>query len=256
MSTRIGIVGVGHLAGYIVEGLFRDGATPAVLISPRNRERATALAARFPLGVAIDSQAVVDGADVVILSVPPGVAAKTAGALRFRPGQVVVCVAAAVRLDTIAAACAPATTVRAMPMTAVALGESPIPLYPQNDIAARALAPLGRVHAMTSEDDFETATVMAMHYGWVMGVVAEAAGWLVEHGIDPERAFALAADSTRAAAGIALDRGTALPGEVADITREGNYTGLGWHLLEERGVSRAWREACDRVFEASCGPRD
>ena len=255
MSVRIGIVGIGHLAGYIIEGLFRDGATPPVVISPRNREKASALAARFPLIVAEDSQGVVDAADVVILSVPPKVTTRTAEALRFRAGQVVVCVAAAVALADIAAACEPATSVRAMPMTAVALGVSPIPMYPGNERAAEALAPLGAMHVFASEQEFETATVMAMHYGWVMGVVAEAADWLIRQGMDSARAYALAADSTRAAASIALDRGATLPVEVADITREGNYTGLGWRVLGEHGVPAAWQEACERVFEASCKPK-
>ena len=118
------------------------------------------------------------------------------------------------------------------------------------------LSPLGRVHVQSTEADFETATCMAMHYGWVLGIVAEAAGWLRQQGMPATQAFALAADATRAAACIALDRGSRLPDEVAGITRPGTYTGLGWDRPGEHGVPAAWREACEAVLAASREPRD
>lgn len=249
--ARIGIVGVGHLAAYIVEGLFRGDRAPEVLLSPRNREVSAALAARFPLRVAGNSQQVVDGCDVVILSVPPTLTVESARALRFRPDQVVVCVAAAVPLDPVATACRPAATVRAMPMTAVALGESPIPMFPGNAVAQAVCGELGEVQVLGSEAEFEAATCMAMHYGWVFGVIVQAAEWLKAQDVAPDKAYALAAQATRAASAIALDRGTALPDELASIARTGSFTGLGWRTLQQRGVPEAWSEACDAVLTAT-----
>jgi len=253
MSSRIGIVGVGHLAGYLVEGLCRGGTRPALLLSPRNREISAGLASRFGVAVAADSQGVVDDSDVVWLCLPPQLAVEGARELRFRAGQVVVSMAAGVALAPLAEACTPAVTVRAMPMTAVALGASPIPLHPANDAAAATLAPLGTVHPLASEAEFETACVMAMHYGWVMGVTAEAAAWLESRGIAREQAFALAAGASHAAACIGQDRGPALPGEVRGITRPGTYTGLGWRHLCATGIDSAWREACQKVLDATRG---
>ena len=60
MIERVGIIGVGHLAGYLVEGLRRASQDIEITLSPRNAERAASLAARFGAAVATDNQPVAD----------------------------------------------------------------------------------------------------------------------------------------------------------------------------------------------------
>ena len=76
----IGIVGVGRLAGFLVEGLRRGGCTAPILLSPRNAIRAADLAQRFDGQVMPDNQAVVDGAGIgscMVANKVPGVRAAT-----------------------------------------------------------------------------------------------------------------------------------------------------------------------------------
>ena len=67
--TTYGILGVGSLAGFVVQGLCDDVADPpAVVLSPRNAETSAALAAAYPsVAVAADNQAVLDASDVVLV---------------------------------------------------------------------------------------------------------------------------------------------------------------------------------------------
>ena len=78
----IGIIGVGKLAGFLVEGLRRGGCDAPILLSPRNTQRAAELASRFDCQVMGDNQNVVDGVPLVIVAVPPRGALATIRGLR------------------------------------------------------------------------------------------------------------------------------------------------------------------------------
>src|SRR3954449_6989673 len=87
-----GVLGVGALGAAIVTGLCEDASDPPrVLLSPRNAEIATSLAERFAsVTVAADNQAVVDGAELVLVCVRPQVAHEVLAALSFPADRVVV----------------------------------------------------------------------------------------------------------------------------------------------------------------------
>ena len=114
---RIGIIGVGHLAGYLVEGLRRAQDCPEIVLSPRNAEKSGALAGRFGARVAADNAQVVEAADTVVLATRPAQAVQAATRLPWRAGQTLICVAAGIPLGALAAAGGPATVVRAMPIS-------------------------------------------------------------------------------------------------------------------------------------------
>ena len=92
----LGFIGTGAIAAAMVEGLAPD----RILLSPRGASVAADLAARFAgVTIAASNQAVVDGSDLVVLSVRPQVAEAVIRALRFRPGQKVLSLIAATGID-------------------------------------------------------------------------------------------------------------------------------------------------------------
>ena len=120
-DVRVGIIGVGHLASYLVEGLRRAGQDVEIILSPRNAERSASLAARFGAVVATDNQAVADAADLIILATRPGDMVAASKAVAFQPGQTVVSVAATLPLEALRPVVAPATAIRAMPISCAAI---------------------------------------------------------------------------------------------------------------------------------------
>ena len=89
----IGFIGVGTMNSAIVRGLCTLPAPPERLVlSPRNAEKAAALAAEFPslVSVAATNQAVVDAADVVFVGTLPAATEEVLRALKFRASQTVV----------------------------------------------------------------------------------------------------------------------------------------------------------------------
>lgn len=251
---RIGILGVGHLAGYLVPGLLRQPGF-AVALSPRNAEKAQALAARHGVAVAPDPAALVEASEVVLLAVRPAFAAAALEGLPWRAGQTLLSLCAGVPLEALAAA-RPAAIARAMPITAAALGESPTSLWPDLPAARAALAPLGPVVALPDEAAFESATVAAAVYGWLHALIGEMTAWQEAVGLPPETARALVAQTAKAAAAMVQARPEeSIEALTRDLCTAGGITGFGLERLRAAEAFGPWRDACDAVLARLQEPR-
>ena len=71
MIRSIGIIGAGHLAGYLVAGWRHAWPDLRVILSPRNAAQAARLAATYGAAVAPDDQAVAAAAEVIVLATRP-----------------------------------------------------------------------------------------------------------------------------------------------------------------------------------------
>lgn len=247
----VGVLGVGQLAEHLVEGWCDAAVRPSLLLSPRSRVRAEALAKRFSLEIAPNNQNLVDRSDVVILSLPPEQTIEVASGLRFEKRHLVICVAAGLKREPVANAALPATTVRAMPVTSASVRESATVLYPGNGAAEETLGLIGSVHVFDDEHTFEVATVTAVYYGWVFRLMAEIAGWLESRGVDEKEAKKLVAQMTRGVCAMCMEGGKDMATEDRVIGRPGTYTGLGLDLLQRMDAFSAWSETLDAVLEAS-----
>ena len=249
-----GIIGVGHLAGYLVEGLRRAAPNLPIILSPRNVQRSADLAARFGAQVVAGNQAVADAADLIILSTRPGDAVPACQEVAFRPGQAVVSVAAGLPLDALRPAVAPATAVRAMPISCAAINESPTLLYPDHPQARALFALLGQVHVLPDESSFTPASVIAAFYGWVYALLDETVAWTAQAGVPSQTARSLVLETVRGAAGMALSHPDQ---ELASLLRAlatpGGITEHGLDVLHRHQGLEAWTEALDAVLERMNG---
>jgi pyrroline-5-carboxylate reductase len=249
--TTYGVLGVGSIAAAIVTGLC-DGVSepPEVVLSPRNAERAAALAARFPsVRVAADNQAVVDAADVVVVCLLPTDAAEILAGLAFRPDHAVLSAVAELHLAGLAQAVAPATDVALVtPLPAVATRSGATPVHPGTTAATGLFDRLGGSLVLDDEVAYESigaasATVAA--YFRYLGTIA---GWLQDRGIPGDEARRYVADTFAALAGElstpradfdALAAAHATPGGLNEqLARD----------LAEAGVYDAVRTGLDRVL--------
>jgi pyrroline-5-carboxylate reductase len=245
----VGIIGVGHLAGYLVEGLRRTDPDLGIVLSPRNAERSAGLAARFGAVVAADNQAVVDAVPLVILSTRPGDAVAACRSVAFRSGQTLISVAATLPLAALEPVVAPAAVVRAMPISCAAINQSPTLLYPDHPRARALFDLLGQVHVLPSESCFNPAVVIAAFYGWVYALLDEAVGWATRAGVPTTTARCLVLETVRGAAGMGLahpDRD--LMAMLDDLATPGGLTEHGLTVLRRRDALAAWTEALDATL--------
>ena len=126
-ALRCGFVGTGTMSAAMVRGLCTANPPVAsVAVSPRNAEKAAALAREFPgrVTVAADNQDVVERSDVVFIGVLGPVVEETVRGLRFEAGRhTVISLVAAAKLDSLREWCAPLApeaVIRAIPLPPVA----------------------------------------------------------------------------------------------------------------------------------------
>jgi pyrroline-5-carboxylate reductase len=250
MSHSVGILGVGHLAGYLVEGFHRSETAIELLLSPRNRERGRELASRFGVRVAGDNRELVSKASLVVLSTRPDQALGAARGLPWRDGQVLVSVAAGVRLDSLIPVAAPALVVRAMPVSCAAIGESPTSIFPEHETVRHLFSLLGPVFAMPDEASFEAASVVGAFYAWVYALLHETTRWMESAGVSREAARGLVTQAMRGATGMVLTRADqTIDDMLASLTTSGGLTERGLEVLRESSALSSWSRACDAALE-------
>jgi pyrroline-5-carboxylate reductase len=249
-EDALGIIGVGGLAGFVVEGLRRAGDEREILLSPRSAAQAAHLAKRFGCRVAADNQAVLDGAGLVILSTPPAAVLPCVSALSWREGQAMICVAIDVTRATLAEAAPGALVLRAMPSNAAALGICPTPLFPAHAEAKALLSRLGPVFELEDERAFDAATALAGYHLWCYGLMEAVAQAAVAEGLPRTASAGIVAGLTRAAGEFALR----MPPE--EPLREpldrhgmpGTMTAQGLAVLDRLKAFEAWQQAYGRAI--------
>ncbi|MEU6249502.1 NAD(P)-binding domain-containing protein [Glycomyces sp. NPDC047010] len=203
---RIGIVGVGEIGRAIAEGLCAPGGEPVrVLLSPRGANAAKALADRFEQAeVCADNQAVVDGADTVVLAVRVPDRREALAGLRFRDSQTVVSVMAGVSLAELRRELGTgADLVRAIPLPAVRERASITVTHPAHPVADALFDRLGGVQPTADEAEFGVYSALtgtlSTHYAYLAALT----GWAAAQGVP-------AADAERYVRGLFRNLGRSL----------------------------------------------
>ena len=88
MST-LGIIGTGHLASYTIIALRNGGYQEQIVVSPRNSVVAADLAERELVTIAENNQAVIDVADIILLSIRPQHFTEVVASLDCTPSELV-----------------------------------------------------------------------------------------------------------------------------------------------------------------------
>jgi pyrroline-5-carboxylate reductase len=250
---KLGFVGTGAITSAIVTGLNADGAgRQTILVSPRNAEAATALAAKYEnVTVAASNQAVLDGSDVVMLAIRPQVAVAVLSELKFRSDHHVISLMAIIPVGKVAELVAPAARVtRAVPLPMVADRCGPTGIYPPDPVATELFSRLGTAIEATSADQFDafcTATATMAPY---FAFAAEIASWLARHGVPAADARRYIATVFQGLGNVAVATPqqslSALAGEFA--TRGGLNEQVMAHL-KEHGSLDALSDALDAVLQ-------
>lgn len=250
--TRIGFLGVGHLAEEIITGLLRSGlAAGEMILSPRGH--GPQLAKHHGITLAPDNAALVAAVDIVLLATRPSDAVAAISGLGWRHGQILVSTCAGVPLAVLQASVGPAEVMRIMPLTAASIGASPTTVFPDLPAVRPLLARLGSVIPLAHEAEFETATVSAAIYGWAQKLIGLGLGWSVAHGMAPETARQLAAETFVAAGRMIAERPEPVEALLHSLATPGGITECGLKVLEARGAEAGWNAACDAVLDKLTG---
>lgn len=243
---RIGILGVGSLAEYLVRG----APDVAFLLSPRSADRA----ARLGWPIAASNQEVVSDCDYLLVCLPAGTGLKVLQSLRFRPGQTVLSAMAGVSQPALAQAVFPAKAhVTMMPGYANQYGVGPSILYPPDPMWSDFLSRLGPVHQMKSQEEFDLAAVFGAMSGASFVFLQTLADWFSARGLDPDLSRRLVAETLRGNAEVLLQSQSTLEDVVKGVATPGGITEQLVAGLDGKGALQAWQDGMDAVFKRMRG---
>ena len=252
---RIGVLGTGSLAEYLIRGA--PGAGYDFVLSPRSPDRAARLAAAYGCTVAAGNQAVVDACDRVLVCLPAGAGLGILQGLTFHAGQSVCSAMAGADIDALRAAVAPAQGFCSMmPGYANAFRAGPSLLYPPDPVWADFLAVLGPVHPFETAREFETAAVFGAMSGASIFLMRHLARWYQARGLPSDTARQLVAETFRGNAEVLLHADAGLDAIAKGVTTPGGITEALVASLDARGALTAWDEAMDKVLKRMVPHRD
>ncbi len=249
--TKIGIIGVGHLADYTVRGVRRGGWSGPIFLSPRGEAVGAALARDCGCTVLEGNQAVVDAADIVMLATRPASALEVLGGLTLRSDQVLLSVVAGVPVGEIAAVGGEVgAVVRALPVTSAEVGASPTLIFPPNDVIEGFFSHCGTAIPVGEESAFDAAAVMTCFYGMYIALFDRLTQATTAAGVPEEAARNIVTGMARGAAKVAAAQTEkSLGGIVGEIATEGTFTRLGLDHLEANDAFQPWDEAFDMILK-------
>ncbi len=248
MAETIGILGVGHLACYVVAALRRAGDKRRIILSPRNQERAALLKSSYGCDIAANNQAVVDECKVVLLAVRPDKLKNLVTEISPTSDQLFISCIAGISLKRLQALLPNSTIVRTQPLASVEVGEGVVPLFPQNAIAQSILNPIGKLMVFSSEDDYDLAGVAAVMNGVVFGFMSELSEWFQNKGLTEEQSRSLVTHTLRGATGLADYKLENSLRDINDsIATAGTFTRTAQDMIKAEGGFKSWVKACEEI---------
>lgn len=183
---RIGIIGVGEIGKAMAEGLCEgENRAPEVLLSPRGAATAAELASRYPSArVCADNQAVVDGADVVIVALRRRDRHDALDGVRVPEDRIVVNVMAGVPneelrriLDT------KAVLVQAIPLPAVRERRGVTVVHPSHPETDALFDLLGGAQPVDDPAAFDVFSALASTISTDYAFLTAITSWAVAQGV-------------------------------------------------------------------------
>ena len=252
MIEQLGILGCGHLAGFVCEGLVAAGWDGALVVSPHNREKAQDFAERFGARVAADNQEVIDCSDAVLVAVRPA-QVEALAELAWPTGRLLLSAMAGVKIAALEALAPAARVVRIMPISAARIGASPTPLYPDDPAVSALLSCVGTPISVGDEAMLEAASVNAAAYGWYFRLIDTMIAANIEAGLDPAIAKRMSIETLTAACTVAHSSEATCAEIIETLATPGGITAQGLGVLDEGGGFVAWSAAFDVVAERMKG---
>lgn len=255
MILKIGFIGAGHIAHYMLTGFSRTNkAFEFVLADPDIKK--TSMACRefkdsFLCSAAQNNQDAVDKSELIILAVRPDALEAALSGLRFTPGQIVASVVAGATLKTLTPLVFPARPVRVLPISCVAINKSPVLVYPENPSVQEVFSLLGQVHLLPDETTFTPGTsLVGAFYAWMIALMDETSTWTRNQGIDPVTARQLVIETIEGACGMARFQEKVSLKKIWDtLATPGGISEHGAKILTQKGGFSSWSDALESVTQ-------
>lgn len=257
---KVGFIGAGNMAQAMIKGMVESGnVSPArIYVSSRTSQKPQKLRDLYNVQVAANNEDLVETCDVVILAMKPQDLSPAIEPIArlFDEKQIVVSLAAGLRLETLEKILPQCRLVRLMPNTPSLIQKGSIGCL-VNDDQDESLADLmedmfsclGSVHRMDTEDQFESFMIAcSAGTGFVYEMMMYWQDWLEERGFDSAAARRMTQEVFLGAALMAqqnIDQG--LEELQGKVTSKKGVTAAGLESMRELEMERALRISFEKA---------
>lgn len=257
---NIGFIGVGKIAGAIVEGLCTsDVRNTSIHLSPRNEENSKALAEKYAIIRGLNNkvrrlnsnQEVLDQSDIIFIALRPAAAKEVLSQLRFDPGHIVISLIPLLKYADLVKAVSPAGTVsRAIPLPSVRHHNCPIPIFQPNDTVTRLFSHIGQPLHVPDEAQLHTIWTLTGLITPFYDLLNELSSWTTANGVAPEIANEYIANLFQS---LSFEAQQAVPIDFGELAKHAETpNGMNEQAgreIREKGAHRVYRAASDHLLE-------
>jgi pyrroline-5-carboxylate reductase len=247
---RLAIIGGGNIGLALARGLAAAGLYPTDRITiTRRQPHMLDLLARAGYRVGRDNHEAVRGAGVVVVAVQPQQLASVLEEIRgdlASGAHVLISLVSGVTIAELRRYVGEdLPVVRAMPNTAIAIGESMTCLASDSGsddalpVAARLFDAVGRTLVIPEEQMIPATALCACGVAFFLRAIRAASQGGIEIGFHPEEALLLAAQTARGAAALLLSAASHPESEIDKVTTPRGCTIAGLNQMEHEGFSSA-----------------
>ena len=246
----IGIIGTGIIASAIVTGFCAKKTGHRFFLSPRNAEKAAALAAEFPeVSVCASNQEVVNNAGWVFICLGKK-DFEALNELKFRKEQKVINISADMKLEDLKNITGETMLMaHVIPLPFIKAGFGPLLVFPRITEVGDLFAPVSDVYFAQKPEDVHTLQIvtglMSAYHMLLYQIVKFSDDQGLEHDVSVKYLCSLFGSLCRRAASIP-DCDLV---ELANEMTPGGYNEQAMKELLDSGAIEAWRTALDRLLE-------
>ncbi|MFN8789855.1 MAG: pyrroline-5-carboxylate reductase family protein [Bdellovibrionales bacterium] len=257
---KIGFIGAGNMAQAMIKGMVQSGkVSPAkIFVSSRTSQKPQKLRDLYNIQVCRNNEEVVETCDVIILAMKPQdfAPALEPVASLFTDKQIVISLAAGLRLETLEKVLPQTRLVRLMPNTPSLIQKGSIGCLVNddqdsslNDLMEDLFSCLGSVYQIETEEQFESFMIACSSgTGFVYELMMYWQDWLEEHGFDSASARRMTQEVFMGAAMMAqqnIDQG--LEELQGKVTSKKGVTAAGLESMRELEIERALRISFEKA---------
>lgn len=193
---KVGFIGAGNMAQAMIKGMLQSGnVSPArIFVSSRTSQKPQKVRDLYNIQICVNNEDLVETCDVVILAMKPQDLSPAIEPIAklFNDKQIVVSLAAGLRLETLEKILPQCRLVRLMPNTPSLIQKGSIGCLVNDDLDESLpdlmedmFSCLGTVHRMETEDQFESFMIACSSgTGFVYELMMYWQDWLEERGFD------------------------------------------------------------------------
>ena len=247
----IGILGVGQIAQFILEGLAKARANYEFILSPRSKEKSKELAQKFNCRIANSNQDLIDQCDKVLICLPASTSEETIRQLNFKENQNILSVMAGINRSTLINITESNFVFTAMmPGYANAMCDGLSAIYPLDQYWNNFLSHLGPVITLETEQEFKIAATFGALSGVSYVFFQQLINWYESKGLSNESAKFLVLKTLAGNIKVVESSEQNINSIISAVSPMGGITQKMVQELEKTNSFEDWDKALDKILNS------